>query len=68
MVFRAAYSTHLCSRVRSISCTWEMSLTGLDSFNIVQDKYPDLIAIDSTGSITGNVADFCESPLHSLYK
>lgn len=29
-----------------------------DSFNVVQDKYPELVAIDSTGNMTGNVSDF----------
>jgi hypothetical protein len=32
-----------------------------DSFNVVQERYPDLVATDSTGSMTGSVVDFCES-------
>jgi dual specificity MAP kinase phosphatase len=35
-------------------------LTISDTFNVVQDKYPSLIAIDSAGDMTGEVADFCE--------
>lgn len=29
-----------------------------DSFNVVQDKYPELVAIDLAGNMTGNVSDF----------
>ncbi|KAJ4368275.1 tyrosine/serine/threonine protein phosphatase pps1 [Neocucurbitaria cava] len=29
-----------------------------DSFKVVQEKYPKLIAIDSTGGMTGNIVDF----------
>lgn len=29
-----------------------------DSFDCVQEQYPKLVAIDSTGSMTGNVVDF----------
>jgi len=29
-----------------------------ESFNVVQEKYPDLVATDSTGGMTGNVPDF----------
>ncbi|KAH3904462.1 hypothetical protein HBI56_171220 [Parastagonospora nodorum] len=29
-----------------------------DSFNVVQDKYPELVAINSTGSMTGKIVDF----------
>jgi hypothetical protein len=32
----------------------------IDAFNVVQDKYPNLVAIDSTGGTTGNIVDFCE--------
>jgi dual specificity MAP kinase phosphatase len=35
-------------------------LTRLDSFNVVQDKYPELVAINSAGSMTGKIVDFCE--------
>lgn len=36
------------------------SLTHLDAFNVVQDKHPELVAINSTGSMTGKIVDFCE--------
>ncbi|KAH7068842.1 hypothetical protein BKA63DRAFT_96374 [Paraphoma chrysanthemicola] len=29
-----------------------------DSFKVVQEKYPELVAIDSKGGMTGNVVDF----------
>lgn len=29
-----------------------------DSFNIVQEKYPDVVATDATGEMTGKVVDF----------
>jgi len=29
-----------------------------DAFNVVQEKYPNLVAIDSTGGTTGNIIDF----------
>jgi dual specificity MAP kinase phosphatase len=29
-----------------------------DAFNVVQEKYPDLVAINSTGGLTGNITDF----------
>jgi hypothetical protein len=35
-------------------------LTTADSFSVLQEKYPKLIAIDSAGDMTGEVADFCE--------
>ena len=31
-----------------------------DSFNYVQERYPELVAIDSIGEMTGNVVDFCK--------
>ncbi|KAH7398401.1 hypothetical protein BKA66DRAFT_407595 [Pyrenochaeta sp. MPI-SDFR-AT-0127] len=33
-------------------------LSAIDSFDCVQEQYPKLVAIDSTGSMTGNVVDF----------
>jgi hypothetical protein len=27
----------------------------------MQENYPDLVAVDSFGNMTGNVADFCAS-------
>ena len=33
----------------------------VDPFSVVQERYPGLVAVDSTGSMTGNVVDFCKS-------
>jgi dual specificity MAP kinase phosphatase len=38
----------------------KLRLTCVDSFGSVQEKYPNLIAIDPTGRATGNVVDFCK--------
>lgn len=37
-----------------------------DNFDTVQAAYPQLIAINKSGSMTGNVVDFCKSYLGSV--
>lgn len=36
------------------------TLMNIDTFSHVQVHQPDLIAIDASGTMTGNVADFCK--------
>lgn len=62
MDFRKACSTRLCSQVSNVLfITTDVLLREVDSFDYVQEKYPKLVAIDSTGRMTGNVVDFCKN-------
>ena len=49
-----------------MQCVLNQQLIMADSFNVLQDKYPKLVAIDSAGEMTGEVADFCEYYVRSL--
>lgn len=65
-VSRAVCSTRLCFQVNELSVSKQSHLTSADSFDSVQERYPDLVAIDSSGDMTGNVADFCKSSVQHI--
>lgn len=46
----------------SKSSSFILRLTHQDSFDYVQEKHPDIVAISSKGEMTGNVIDFCGLP------
>lgn len=57
---RIAYSIRLCFQVLALTVRKRTKLTRPDPFTSMQEKYPKLIAINSKGDMTGEVADFCE--------
>lgn len=61
---RCSFNTFILNGKRSSveACTFPI-LTAADSFSHVQENYPDLVGIDSSGTLTGKVADFCKFSL-----
>ena len=57
---RCLFNTFMLSGIYSDSLGSGCEADNLDSFTCVQERYPKLVAIDSTGGMTGNIADFCE--------
>lgn len=57
---RCLFNTFMLSGECHIGSQWAV-LTPADSFNYVQAHYPELIAVDTTGAMTGKVVDFCMS-------
>lgn len=59
---RGLFNTFMLSGGRRLNCfdDWVLTKT-TDPFSHVQEHYPHLVAVDSTGAMTGNVVDFCKS-------
>lgn len=58
---RGLFNTFMLSGQCACGKVWvNEKLTVAEPFNQIEKNHPDLIAVDSSGCLTGKVTDFCE--------